>query len=80
MSFPEHIDSSTAGAKAAIATYTGAGTAIFGGINDMNAIAVIGGIVIGLAGFFLNWFYKRRQDRREQAEHDLRMILRKDNQ
>ncbi len=81
MAFIENlIDSATTvGAKAApVATYGGSATAILGGINDMNTIAVIGGILIGLAGFFLNWYYKAKHDRREQTEHNLRMVLRGD--
>jgi hypothetical protein len=50
----------TVAAKAAsAATFGGSAGAIFGGINDWNAIATIGGIVIGLLGLALNWYYKQ---------------------
>lgn len=50
----------TFAAKAAsAATYGGSAGAIFGGINA-NWVAAIGGIVIGLAGLLLNWYYKHK--------------------
>lgn len=46
-------------AKAAsVATFGGSAGAIFGGINQWNAVATIGGIVIGLLGLALNWYFK----------------------
>jgi heme/copper-type cytochrome/quinol oxidase subunit 1 len=51
----------TFAAKAAsAATYTGSAGAIYGGLNDWNAIATIGGILIGLAGLALNAYFKWR--------------------
>lgn len=37
-------------------------------------VALIG-ICIGLAGLALQWFYRRKQDKREMAEHERRMGL-----
>jgi hypothetical protein len=31
------------------------------------------GIAIGLFGLGIQWWYRRKQDRREQTEHDMRM-------
>lgn len=35
--------------------------------------AVLMGVLIGVAGFLVNWYYRHKQDRRDQAAHDLRM-------
>jgi hypothetical protein len=54
------------------ATYTGAGMTISGWFLS-SEFAVLAGIVLGVAGFTVNWYYKHKQDRREQAAHDMRM-------
>lgn len=64
------------GSKAPVATFGGSAVGIFGGVNDWNMIATIGGIVIGLAGLLVTIFFKRREDRRRQILHDLEMSLR----
>jgi hypothetical protein len=38
-----------------------------------NEIGVFVGIVIGIAGFLMNWYYSRKRDRREEAEHEMRL-------
>jgi hypothetical protein len=37
--------------------------------------AALVGICLGVVGLLVQWFYRRKQDRREQAEHDRRMAL-----
>lgn len=54
------------------ATYTGAGMTISGWLLSSEA-AVLIGIVLGVAGFIVNWAYRHREDRRQQAEHKERM-------
>lgn len=59
--------------KSALAmTYGGSGAALWFGW-DVNMVGMVAGVLIGLAGLALSWYFKRRQDRREQAEHDWRM-------
>jgi outer membrane lipoprotein SlyB len=41
------------------ATFFGSGTAIFGGLNA-NELAAIGGLVIGVLGLLINWYYKHQ--------------------
>ncbi len=60
-------------------TYTGAGMTISGWMLS-SEFAVLVGIVLGVAGFIVNWYYRHKEDRRSQAEHEIRMreLTRKD--
>lgn len=63
------------GALAALgskATYSGAGASVAGWLLS-SEFAVLSGLILGLAGFLLNWFYKHKADRRAQAEHAAKM-------
>lgn len=62
----------TASAVASKATYTGAGMTI-GGWFLSSEFAVLVGMLVGVAGLLVNWYYKHKQDRRLQREHDARM-------
>ena len=62
----------TIGTAASKATYAGAGMTISGWLLSSEA-AILIGIVVGVAGFAVNWFYKHREDKRQQAEHEARM-------
>lgn len=53
-------------------TYGGAGSALIFGW-DANTLAAVLGVVIAGVGLAITWHYKRKQDKREQAEHELRM-------
>jgi uncharacterized membrane protein len=70
----------TLGSKA---TYTGAGMTIFGWMLS-SEVAVLFGMIVGLLGFVVNWFYrhkltmeeirlKRAAAERERLEHERRM-------
>lgn len=59
-------------ASASKATYTGAGMSITGWLLS-NEFAVLFGLLLGLAGFLLNWYYKHKDDRRREREHAARM-------
>lgn len=59
----------TTGSKA---TYTGAGASVVGWMLS-NEFAVLVGLIVGVLGLVVNWWFKLKQDRREQAAHDLRM-------
>ncbi len=56
------------------ATYTGATTSVLSWVLS-SEFGILFGIALGLGGFIINWYYKHKQDRREQAEHDRRMGL-----
>lgn len=45
--------------------YGGAGGAVFFGLSA-NEFAAIAGVCIALAGFFVNWYYKHKADRRAE--------------
>lgn len=54
------------------ATYTGAGTTTFSWMFSSEfGIAV--GVLIGVLGFLLNWYYSRRRDQRELEVHRVLM-------
>lgn len=55
-------------------TYLGAGMTV-GGWFLSSEFAVLIGIVLGVAGFIVNWYYKHKQDRRESLEHKRKMAL-----
>lgn len=61
----------TIGSKA---TYTGAGTSVFGWFTS-NEFALLVGVIVAVGGFIVNWYYKHKEDKRRQAEHDQRMGL-----
>jgi hypothetical protein len=53
-------------------TYTGAGMTISGWFLS-SEFAVLIGMLIGVAGFAVNWYYRHKEDARQQAEHERRM-------
>jgi hypothetical protein len=64
----------TMAATGSKATYTGAGASVFGWLLS-NEFAVLVGVLIAIGGFCVNWYYKHKEDKRQQAEHDRRMGL-----
>jgi Na+/glutamate symporter len=54
----------------------GTGALIFG--YDANTVGMVAGVLIGVLGLLLTWHYKRKEDGRRQAAHDLHMILKRD--
>lgn len=61
------------------ATVAGGGMLSIGGLAA-NDIAIVGGLLLGVAGFLLQWYYQRRRDRREEREHQARMSELKDDE
>lgn len=59
----------SAGLKASVA---GGGMLSVGGLTA-NDLAIVVGLVLGVAGFAVQWYYQRRRDRREELEHLARM-------
>jgi hypothetical protein len=55
-----------------VGTYGGGTSALVFGLTA-NELAALGGIVVGVLGLLVQWYFNRRRDRREQAEHLARM-------
>jgi hypothetical protein len=68
---PDSIDAAlaTIGHKTA---QGGVGITFVGWALSSEGTAVIG-ILMGLVGLSIQWYYRRKQDRREEAEHEARM-------
>lgn len=54
------------------ATYAGAGTTAAGWYMS-SEFAMAFGLLMGAAGFLVNTYYRWKQDKREQLEHELRV-------
>jgi hypothetical protein len=65
------LDSAIA-ATASKITYTGASTSAVAWVFS-SEFGILFGVLIGLGGFVVNLYYKRKQDKREQDEHDKKM-------
>jgi hypothetical protein len=52
----------------------GPGTPIYFGLSA-NELAAFGGLIIAGIGLLVTWYFQRKRDRREQAEHDRKMGL-----
>ena len=73
---PDHQSTvdATMAALGTKATYTGATTSVVGWILS-SQFGVLFGLMLGLAGFLINWYYRHKEDKRQQAEHERRMGL-----
>jgi hypothetical protein len=67
----EALEAATS-AVASKSTYGGAATSVLGWLLSSEATVVIG-IVVAVVGLAVNWYYKAKADRRQQAEHEARM-------
>jgi hypothetical protein len=54
------------------ATYAGSGAALYGGWTA-NEMAAIGGLICAAIGVAIQWYYKRKADRREAELHQERL-------
>jgi hypothetical protein len=45
--------------KTAVASYASSGFAVYLGTLDWNLICMLGGLVLGILTFGVNWYYKR---------------------
>jgi len=62
----------TLAAAGSKATYTGASASVVAWFLS-SEFGMLAGLGIGIAGLGVNWYYKHKEDRRRQAEHDKRM-------
>ncbi|MBC7604207.1 MAG: hypothetical protein H7255_16310 [Ramlibacter sp.] len=67
----EAIEAAVAAAGSKI-TYTGAGTTLLAWLAS-SQFGVLFGIALGVIGLLVNLYFKYRTDKREHAEHVLRM-------
>lgn len=67
-----HTMDASLAAAGSKATYAGSGMTL-GGWLVSSEFAVLVGIVIGVAGFLVNWYYRHKAHLRERAEHLVRM-------
>lgn len=73
-----HVEAAASAASAAVAgwaskaTYTGAGAFIVGWLTS-SEFGVLIGLLLGVGGFLVNWYYKARQDRRDEQAHVAKM-------
>ena len=58
-----------AGSKA---TYTGASTSVAAWMLS-SEFGILVGVLLGLGGFGINWYYQHKRNNRQQDEHDRRM-------
>jgi len=68
----QHALDATIAAAASKATYAGASGSIVAWFLS-SEFGMLAGLFIGLCGFGVNWYYRHKEDKRQQAEHDRRM-------
>ena len=54
------------------ATFAGAGVTV-GSWLTSSEFGVLAGILIGVIGLAVNWYFRRKTDKREQREYEARM-------
>ena len=69
----EHAVEAAIAAYGSKATYTGAGASVLSW-RMSSQFGVVAGVILGVAGFIVNWYYRHKANRREQEEHDLRVL------
>jgi hypothetical protein len=62
------IDNKSMSDKASITTYIGGGISAISGIVTSQEFGIIFGMLVGIAGLSLNYYFKKREDMRSQAE------------
>lgn len=67
----QHVDVSIAAVGSKV-TYAGAGTSVAGWLFS-SEFGMLAGLFLGVVGLLVNVYFKRRQDAREQMEHEARM-------
>lgn len=73
----EHATEAAITVAAKTAQYGGGASAVFFGLTA-NEFAALVGALIAAGGYLTSLYFQWKRNRREQAEHDLKMLLRKD--
>jgi hypothetical protein len=73
----EHVTEASITVAAKTAQYGGGASAVFFGLTA-NEFAALVGAAIAVGGYLTSLYFQLKRDRRERAEHDLKMLLRKD--
>lgn len=68
----QDVVDTTIATVASKATYTGATTSVLSWLMS-SEFGILVGIILGVSGFLVNWYYKHKHDKREQEAHDQRM-------
>lgn len=66
-----NIDTAVAAAASKV-TYAGAGASFFGWVASSEAVSLVG-ILAAVIGLAVNIYFKRREDKRQQEEHEAKM-------
>jgi hypothetical protein len=56
------------------ATYGGASTSVVSWLLS-SEFGILMGILIGVTGLVVNWYYKHKDDKRKEEEHNRRMSM-----
>jgi hypothetical protein len=56
------------------ATYGGASTSVVSWLLS-SEFGILMGILIGLSGLIINWYYRHKEDKRRQEEHERKLRL-----
>lgn len=70
--FPTSAADLTVSTAASKSAYAGAISMILGWLVSSNA-AILLGMIVGVVGMYVNWYYKHKADKRMTREHDLRV-------
>ena len=68
----QHALDATIAATANKVTYAGASGSIVAWFLS-SEFGMLAGLFIGMVGLAVNWYYKHKEDKRRQAEHERRM-------
>lgn len=68
MDLQQHATEVTLAAIGSKATYAGAWTSVVGWLMS-SEFGVVAGILLGICGLLVNWHYRRKQDKRDEARH-----------
>jgi len=54
--------------KSSIATYIGGGISAFWGFLASQEFGIVFGVLVSIVGLSMNYYFKKREDKRQQAE------------
>lgn len=68
----QHAIEASIAASGAKATYGGASVGLLGWLMQSNFLSLVGAFV-AIVGLLVNWYYRAKQDRRDEETHRARM-------